>query len=276
MVTKRFSLVVFFALPMMLIPVYGCAGSFNHEGQLKTITLQVQKTVQLELDNLDSDLSGTASKLAGTGLSGPEVRQILNELCSKHPFIIDSCTADIAGKMITVAPEAYSNYEGSDISTQDPTVKFKETKEPMLSQVFTAVEGMDAVVLMWPILSEKGDFIGSLSALFKPETLLAMVAEPILKGTGIALNVMQLDGLNIYDSEGADTGKNLFTDPSFQPYKELVELGSRIAAEESGSGSYTFISQTTGKAVKKQVFWASAGLHGTAWRLVSVQEVAGQ
>ncbi|MCJ7654658.1 MAG: cache domain-containing protein [Dehalococcoidia bacterium] len=273
MVIKRFSLAAVFALSVMLI-LAGCAGSLNHEGQLKTTTLQIQKAVQSELDNLDRDLSGAASKLSGTGLSGPEARQILNELCSKHPFIIDSCTTDAAGKMVTVAPEAYSSYEGTDISTQDPTVKLRETKEPMLSQVFTAVEGMDAVVIMWPILSEKGDFIGSISALFNPKTLLAMVAEPMLKGTGIALNVMQLDGLNIYDSEGADTGKNLFTDPSFQPYKELIELGRRMVAEESGTGSYTFTSQTTGKTVKKQAFWVSVGLHGTAWRLVSVQEVA--
>ena len=273
MVTKRFSLVAIFALSMMIILTYGCASSFNHEGQLKTTALQVQEAVQLELDNLDSDLSGAASELSRTGLSGPEARQILNGLCSKHPFVIDSCTTDVAGKMVTVAPEAYSSYEGSDISTQDPVVKMRETKEPVLSQIFPVVENIDAVVLMWPIFSEKGDFIGSLSALFKPEALLATEVEPVLKGTDIEVNVMQLDGLTIYDSEGADTGKNLLTDPSFQAYKELVELGARIAAEESGSGSYTFINHATGKPVKKQAFWVSVGLHDTAWRLVSVQQV---
>jgi len=272
-VTKRFSLVAIFALSMMIILTYGCASSFNHEGQLKTTALQVQEAVQLELDNLDSDLSGAASELSRTGLSGPEARQILNGLCSKHPFVIDSCTTDVAGKMVTVAPEAYSSYEGSDISTQDPVVKMRETKEPVLSQIFPVVENIDAVVLMWPIFSEKGDFIGSLSALFKPEALLATEVEPVLKGTDIEVNVMQLDGLTIYDSEGADTGKNLLTDPSFQAYKELVELGARIAAEESGSGSYTFINHATGKPVKKQAFWVIVGLHDTAWRLVSVQQV---
>ena len=274
MATQRFSLVVVFALSVMLILVYGCAGSVNQEEQLKTTTLQIQKAVQLELDNLDRDLSTAASQLSLTGLSGPEARQILNGLYSKYPFIIDCCTADAAGKMVTVAPEAYSSYEGSDISTQDPTVKFEETKEPLLSQVFRAVEGMDAVVIMWPILSDKGDFIGSVSALFKPETLFATTVEPTLKGTGIALNVIQLDGLSIYDFEGADTGKNLLTDPSFQPYKELVELGAKMVAQESGTGSYTFISHTTGKTVKKQAFWTSVKLHDTAWRLVSVHEVA--
>lgn len=274
MVKQRFFLVVALALSLMLVLAYGCTGSANQEEQLKTTTLQIQKAIQSELDNLDRDMSAAASELSRTGLSGPEARQILNGLTGKYPFVIDSCATNVAGKMVTIAPDTYSSYEGTDISTQDVTVKFNETKKPLLSQMFTAVEGIDAVVIIWPILSENGDSMGSLSALFRPETLFATTAEPILKGTGIALNVMQLDGLNIYDSQGNDTGKNLFTDPAFQPYTDLVALGHRMVAEESGTGSYIYISQSTGKTVKKQVFWASVGLHGTAWRLASVKEVA--
>jgi len=269
---KRLSLVIILALSMMLILASGCTGAVNQEDQLKNTTLQIQKAVQSELDNLDRDMSDAASKLSGTGLSGSEARQVLNSLCSKYPFIIDSCTADASGKMVTVAPDAYSSYESTDISKYGPTVKVRETKKPLLSQVFRAVEGMDAVVIMWPILSEKEDFIGSLSALFDPETLFSMAVGPKIEATTIAVNVMQLDGLTIFDSEGADTGKNLLTDLSFSAYKELVELGAKIAAQESGSGCYTFINHTTGKPVKKQAYWESAGLHGTEWRLVSIQE----
>src|SRR4030043_1817997 len=131
MATRRFSLAVVFALPLVLT-LAGCTGSINQEEQLKAITLQIQNAVQLELDSRDGDLSAAASQLSSTGLSGPEARQILNGLCSKYPFMIDCLTADAAGKMVTVAPDEYSTYEGSDISTQDVTVKFNETKKPLL------------------------------------------------------------------------------------------------------------------------------------------------
>ena len=274
MIIKRFSLVLVLALSVMLILASGCAASVNQEAQLKTVTLQIQKAVQSELDKLDKDLSGAASKLSGTGLSGPEARQILTGLCNNHPFVIDCCTADVSGKMATVAPEAYSRYEGSDISKQDVTINFNKAKKPMLSQVFRAVEDIDAVVLIWPILSEKGDFMGSLSALFQPETLFVRIVEPAVKGTDIDVDVIQVDGLVIYASIGTETGTNLLTDPTYQPYKELVELGAKMTTQESGSGNYTFIDHTTGKPAKKQAFWVSAGLHGTAWRLVSVEKVA--
>jgi hypothetical protein len=266
---QRFSLVMALALSLALILSYGCTGPASQEVQLKTATLQIQQAVQSELDKLDLDMSAAAAELSRTGLSGTEARKILNGLCGKYPFIIDCLTTDTSGKMVTVAPDAYSSYEGSDISQQDVTIKFNETKKPLLSQMFTAVEGMDAVVIMRPIISEKGDFIGSLSALFKPETLLSGASEPILRGTDIELDVMQLDGLNIYNSTGIDTGLNLFTDPAFQQYTDLIALGHQMVAEESGTGSYTIIGHDTGKMVKKQAFWASVGLHDTAWRVMS-------
>jgi len=274
MLTKRIYIIMALTLSLILVLSYGCIGPASQEVKLKTATEQIQTVAQTELNKLDLDLSNAAAELSRTGLSGPESRNVLKELTDKYPFIIDTCTTDTAGKMVTVAPDAYSSYEGADISTQDVTIKINETRKPLLSQMFTAVEGMDAVVIMWPVFSQNGDFTGSVSALFKPETLLAAASEPTLRGAGIALNVMQLDGLNIYDSQGDDTGKNLFTDPSFQPYTDLIALGHRMVAEESNSGSYTYVDHTTGKTVKKQAFWTSIGLHGTEWRLVSVQQVA--
>jgi hypothetical protein len=274
MMIKRYLLTMIITVSLILgLFSVGCASPASQEEQLKATTAQIQAAVQAELNSLDSDLSTVASKLSTIGLNGSEVRQSLNELCSKYSFIIDSCTADVAGKMVVVAPDAYSHYEGTDISLTDATVKFNETKEPMLSQVFMAVEGFNAVVLIWPIYNEKSEFIGSVSALFKTETFFTVLAEPILTGTSIELNVMQTDGLNIYDSEGIDTGTNLLTDPTFQPYEELVELGARFATQESGSGNYAYIDNTTGEPAKKQAYWVSVKLHDTAWRLISVQKV---
>jgi len=252
----------------MILTLAGCGAPSARELQLKTTAEQIQTAVQTELDKLDLDLANAAAELSRTGLSGTEAKNILNGLTAKYPFIIDNCTTDNAGKMVTVAPDAYRDYEGADISQQAVTIQFNETKKPLLSQMFTAVEGMDAVVIMWPVFSDKGEFIGSVSALFQPATLLSGASEPILKGTEMALDVMQMDGLDVYDSQGNDTGVNLFTDPATQQYTELIALGHRMVAAESGTGSYTNISHTTGQMVKKQAYWATVKLHDTAWRLM--------
>lgn len=274
MSTKRIVLAVVLALSMMAALAYGCIGPTAQQTLLKDTTAHIQKAVQTQLDNLDADMSTAASQLSSTGLSGTDTRNILSGLVADYPFVIDSCTIDTAGKMVTIAPDDYSSYEGTDLSKQAVTIQFWATKKPMLSQRFMAVEGVDSVVIIWPILSQNGEFIGSLSARFQPETLFAITAEPVLQGTGIGLDVMQLDGLNLYDYTGVDTGKNLFTDPELQPFTELVALGHRMVAEESGFGSYTITDHATGQTVKKQVFWTTVSLHGTAWRLVGSQKVA--
>ncbi|HEX7364583.1 MAG TPA: hypothetical protein VF366_05410 [Dehalococcoidia bacterium] len=265
---KKLSIVAL-ALSLLLLPALACQPQqIALELQLKGLTGKIKQAVQIELNNTDLDLSNAAAELSRTGLSGDEARNILNELVVKHPFIIDTCTTDLTVKMVTVAPDAYRQHEGTDISTQDVMIKFMETKQPMLSQMFPAVEGVDGVIIIWPVVSQDGEFMGSVSAFFKPETLFATLCMPEIKGTGIAIDVMQLDGLDIYDSRGNDTGVNLFTDPASQQYTELVALGHRMVAEESGSGSYTNIDHDTGQMVKKQAYWDTIQLHGTAWRLM--------
>ena len=276
MLTKRFALAIILAV--LLIPTLAC--SYARPTGLGPTNETINHMVATELAKLDLELMFAAAELSDTGLSGAEARNILNELAADNLPVIDVCTADPTGKMITVAPDAYRNYEGTDTSAHAVTIKFNETRQPMLSQMFTAVEGMDAVVLIWPVLSEKGDFMGSVRALFKPETLFTGPFEDQFvwyyedwKDTPYSIDVMQLDGLNLYDSTGNDTGKNLFTDPELQQYTELIALGDQIVAEEHGRGSYTITDRETGQMAKKQAYWSTVKLHDTAWRIVSAEQV---
>jgi hypothetical protein len=270
---RRYLWIIILALISILVTGYGCGRSVNKDAQLQANTLKLQQDIQWELDTMDSDLSSTAVELSQTGLSGSECRQILNEFCIDHPYVVDCCTVDNSGRIVTMAPANYSQYEGSDISGQDQVIKLQQTKQAVLSQVFEAVEGFDAVDLAWPILSENGDLLGSVSALFKPEVLFAAIIEQAVKDTAIEVWAMQLDGRIIYDFDSAEIGRNLFQDPLYQPYSELLSLGVRIAAEESGSGSYKFLNVEMERPVEKHAYWASVGLHGTAWRVVCVRDI---
>jgi len=266
---KKLSLIAL-ALCLLLSPALACQPQrIALNLQLKGLKEKIKQAVQIELNNTDLDLSNAAAGLARTGLSGDEARNIVNELVIKHTFIIDSCTTDIAGKMVTVAPDTYRQFEGMDISTQDVMIKFMETKQPMLSQVFPAVEGVDGVIIIWPVISQDGEFMGSVSAFFKPATLFSALCMPEIKGTGIAVDVFQLDGLDIYDSTGYDTGKNIFTDPVAQQFTDLIAMGHQMMTDESGTGSYSTIDPDTGKPIKKLANWDTVKLHDTAWRVMS-------
>jgi hypothetical protein len=272
MITKQLLAKVLLVILVSFSFILACSCSTDDLSILKNTAAEIQEIVQNKLDALDADIEDAASRLGETGLSGAEALQILDNLYQKNSFIVDCCTTDTAGIMITLMPEIYSSYEGTDISRQEVTVEFNKTKKPLLSKVFTAVEGFDAVVIIRPIVSDENENIGSLSVLFKPEALFIEAVGTISMNKKVAINVMQIDGLNIYDSNGKDAGTNLLTDPRYQSYTELVSLGHRIADEESGSGSYSYLSSEGSQVVKKQAYWVSTGLHGTEWRVVAVAE----
>ena len=231
-----------------------------------------QKAVQARLDLLDSDMSTAAGRLSTLPLNGPEARQVLNELYSRHPGIIDLVATDASSTMVTFVPDSYKKYEGRFVGDDEKMKNFNRDKKPVLSAMFRTVEGVDALVIMWPVFSDKGVFAGSLSALFRPDQLFAPEFEKVTGESGIEFIILQTDGLLLFNTGGDETGKNLFTDPIYQPSGELIALGRNIVAQESGSGSYTFPSHETGKQAKKQAAWVSAGLHGTNWRLIAISE----
>jgi hypothetical protein len=269
---KKSIVKIFLVLLVSISCLSACSYPVAEQSMLNGTATGFKQIVQRDLDQLDADAESAAEALGKTGLSGSEARQILDNLYRKNDYVVDCCATDASGKMVTIMPEIYSRYEGSDISGQEVTIEYNQTKKPMLSKVFTAVEGFDAVVLIWPVVSDKSEDIGSLSVLFKPETLFNKAANTILSGNKIEIEVIQVDGLTLYDSSDEDTGTNLFTDPRFQPYTELISLGHKIAGQESGSGSYSYKSNENSQLVKKDAYWVSAGLHGTSWRIVAIIE----
>ncbi len=116
--------------------------------------------------------------------------------------------------------------------------------------------------------------MGSVSVLVKPEALLAGVCEPLLKGFPVDVWIMEKDGRILYHADGKEIGRNLFYDPLFKPFKDLVRLAQRIANEPSGTGFYEFFHRGTDRAVKKHASWTTVGLYGTDWRIVLIHRVA--
>lgn len=275
---KTWSLFIAALLAVALIAVAAaCAGPVKNEQQIKAATNNLQGIIQSKLLNLDNAVSAAAGKIARSGLQGEETRAILNSLCKKYPYLLDCSTADPGGKMITVAPEEYRHYEGTGTATTEASKRFlavlSENRTPVLSNIFRAVEGSDAIVLVRPVITEKGEMLGMVSALFTPRSLMDETIAPQARVVALKVNVMQLDGMVIYCSTGTETGKNVLTAPSYKEYPDLIQQAEKIAAQRTGTGGYIYPDPATGRLAQKTIYWTSIGLHGTEWRIVSIAEL---
>jgi hypothetical protein len=211
---------------VLVVTMAGCSNPVKNKAQLQAANESMQKAVQSRLTELNSAVSDATGKIASNGLEGEETRRILNGLCQRFPYLLDCSTADIQGKMFTVMPDAYRRYEGADTTITEASNKFlaelKANKKPVLSNVFRSVEGVDAIVLVWPVISAKGELIGDICALFKPELFMEDIIGPQARAGGLKVNIMELDGMVNYCSNGTETGKNVLTDPLYKGYPELI------------------------------------------------------
>lgn len=229
--------------------------------------LDLQRDIQNELDRMDRDLFAAAGELSRTGLDGEEARRILSGLAASYPYVADACTVDKNGNIVAVEPAAYHEFAGSDISGQEQVRRLWETGGPVLSSVFTAVEGFPAVDLERPVFRQN-ELIGSVSLLIKPEQFFASFALPELQRQQPEMMVMQKDGYIVYDSDSSQIGRNVFTDPFYQDYTGLPALTRRTVADRAGVGTYTPPGQPSQKQVVKKSVWTTVGLYGTEWRLI--------
>jgi hypothetical protein len=249
--------------------VQGGAGS-----SMPPILSELEKEIRVALDKINTAVAAASTDLSAAGLEGPDTRDILNNLCGVVPYAVDCATVDLKGRMVTVEPAGYRQFEGSDISGQEQIVLIQKSRRPAMSKVFRAVEGFDAVDIEYPVFSPEKEFIGSVSLLIRPDSLFSAVVTPIIQGLPVDVWVMQKDGRIMYDPDQEEIGRMLFGDPLYSTFPELLSLGKTISRRQSGSGSYEFLGRDLKGPVRKDAYWTTVDVLGTEWRLVVTHNVA--
>lgn len=243
----------------------------SKESNMAYFLLLLQADLQGKLNDLDEAVADSSYQLIAAGIKGEKAREILRNLTDSGSSFIEATTGSIDGKIDIAEPAAYRNYEGSDISKSESTIRLMQTKSPDFSEVLRLVEGYNASIISYPVFSASGQFTGAVGAIMRPDEVIGSIALPLLNGTNYSVTVIQKDGLSLYDTDSSQIGRNLFQDPIYKPYPQLLALGRDVVAERSGMGSYVFLNKEHDGNVTKEICWTTVGLHGNEWRLVAIR-----
>lgn len=247
------------------------ASGTNEDARELLVRLQSDITVALEA--LDDRLAYTAFDLGKTGLDDTTARNILLNLSSTDPAIVDCTVSDTEGTLLDAEPAEYHGVEGTDLRDQPNVRHILASKRPIMSDLITVAEGIPATVISTPIFTDEGRFAGFTSVVFRPDLLIAGIAGPATNGTPFQAMVVQVeDGRILYDADPTQIGLTPFEDPLFADYPDLLDAARRISAERYGTATYGFAADG-GQAVQKAITWTTAGLHGTEWRVAVIWEV---
>jgi len=252
------------------IAVFAAADAFSAGiSDLVPVLRQVKQNINSTLSEIDKDLKAAAKELSSADLKGDAARKILDDLRKYRPYVVDCSIIDANGIKITVEPAEYRQYEGANRSDLPSVISLLKTKKPVMSDVYYSAEGIPAISMGYPIFSDKGELLGAVRMLIRHELFL----KPLAENKPCKVWMMQPNGLIIYDPDPEQVGKNIFTDPLFRPFEDLISFSKTVALSNNGAGSYDFYAKglEDRTLVKKVAVWGTVGLYGTEWRVVVIE-----
>ena len=234
---------------------------------------RIQARADAALVSADENLTEASISLRTTGLNGTAAREVLNDTLDDIPYGVDVVTVDLNGIIVAAEPSQYHDSEGVNISGQAQVVRLHQTMMPVMSDIFAMVEGFEASDIEVPVFDLDGRFIGSVSVTMNLEQMLEDIVSEELSGTSFQFTCLQTDGMEVYDTDEDQIGRNLFTDPIYQNYTETLAFMHGVVQTSQGHGTYQYYrSVASHELIDKEVYWSTFGLHGAEWRLLVIRQ----
>ena len=214
------------------------------------------------------------SHIAGLDQIG---RETINGYYKANRHQIKGITrVDAKGRIIYTIPDD-QKVIGRDISSQKHVREVLTTLKPVVSDVFTAVQGYPAVALHVPIFKEK-IFQGTIAIMIDFQSLAGRYLEVIKIGkTGYAWMISR-DGTELYCPVPGHTGKSVFETSKDSP--SVLAMAREMVKGRQGITTYTFdqIGDRQVKPVVKHAVYMPISVGNTFWAIVvasSEDEVLG-
>jgi len=258
----------YLAIICLITLMGGCSKEDTYD--LPNALLSAKANLTAQFDTLDQSMISARKYLLAVNMDTALIRQKLRAMVYESSFVTEFSLITPAGIMQVIEPSLYYSSQGSNISGQDHIIKAYQTKMPVLSKQFLAVEGFYANAFIHPVI-RADTLLGGITALFYPQMILETVLQPLFEDANFELWVMEEGGNVLYDQDDEEIGRNIFTDPMYAGFPELIAAAGKIDDEESGKTSYSFYKAGTHETVTKLTYWNTFELYGTRWKLIWVK-----
>ncbi len=256
-----------FVLITMVI-VMAVTGCSKKKSVWPVVLDHVEKEIQASLNRMDSLASVLSAEIAECKADSAMIRKILTEGYGKVEGVYENCFITPQGILKIIAPRDFHKVEGSDINYQDHIIRVKETKKPVLSSAFRAVEGFQTVAYAYPVLSKEDEMHGIMVLLIQPDAFLKDIVSAKMSGIPADIWVMQNDGFILYDFDELEIGKNFFTDPLYKDWTGSLRTTSGMTDKKDGMAVYDYFPVDPEKPVSNRLYWTTISRAGMDWKIL--------
>lgn len=164
---------------------------------------------------------------------------------------------DSVGKIIFTLPQN-SRAIGRDISRQKHMIQILSDHQPVVSDVFQAVQGYQAVVIHYPVFVD-GQYNGSIALLLDFEKLTKNILSEIKIGKSGFAMMLSRDGIELFCKEKNHIGK-----PLDISHKDLSSIVDSMRSGKEGISSFVINSQNK----RNFAYYIPVRINNTFWSLV--------
>lgn len=220
------------------------------------------------LSKIEMALVDASIALTETGIDGPAAAEVLSNLTTADPSVIDCITIDTNGTVHDVMPASFESIKGENLKSQKHVNDTLNTRLYSGFHFIKSVEGLYAIDSEMPVFDKNGTLIGTVSFLFNQSQFFTRILDPFLVDRKYKMWVGKADDATIlYETDSSQILLNR-SSPLYQDYPTLLKLFDRMISERTGYGTYEFLDQSREKTIRKGCYWTTIPNKGTEMRLV--------
>jgi hypothetical protein len=245
----------------------GCVDS-QDTSQEKAVSEAISM-INLSLSQGADSMIEAADEISAGKTDPDSSKQVLANLYQRSTLAQTILYANESMIVVSVYPDIILSSVGSDQSSYGTNEAYYAGKKIALTEYLHLDDGTNASVLSAPVYAD-GEWKGYISMSFDSSRLFGDIEKYLFETYGYHLCVLQTDGLQVYDYDLRERGKNIIPDPS---YPEDVRAAAQIITREtSGTTEYTYQKTGSNESVHKTVVWDTLEFGGQTWRVLILSE----
>lgn len=225
----------------------------------KLAALKIKSNLEQNTDDLITARNELIAEIANDSISTYKAKQILANLYQRSNIACSVVLIDKNGKIISTYPNntalTISEFgDGWNITTM------LNAKDTYVSKYQIMRSGKMTIASVYPV-EKDGTYFGFLYLDYDPYDLFGDVQQTVSE-YGLNLMVVQTDGVEVYDPDVWELGKNTLNDPEFDEIREIVK---KVVAGGEGEDTYEFVEDGGTAKVTKTISWTTLNYGGQSW-----------
>ncbi len=194
-------------------------------------------------------------------------RKSMSDFLQSHTEEFKALTRTNAlGRIIHTVPYK-ADVIGQDISLQEHMQTIIQTHQPVISEIFHAVQGYDTVVVHVPVFKD-GQYDGTIACLLSFDRLAKEYLEDILIGKSGYAWLISAKGIEISCPVPGHVGRSVYE--TSKSFPEIIAMADRMLNREEGVTTYHFdrIREKKKENILKYAVYMPVMLGNTFWSIV--------